>query len=74
MLVGATDVTGTVSPLNPGTVTLAPGASKRFRFNWDYGTSLTGFVGSTVDITATVTVAGDVGAGNNSDTEIQTVK
>jgi Putative Ig domain len=74
MLVGATDVTGSVTPLNPGTVTLAPGASKRFRFSWDYGATLTPFVGSTVDITATVTIAGDVGAGNNSDTEPQTVK
>jgi Putative Ig domain len=74
MLVGATDVTGTVSPLNPGTVTLAPGASKRFRFSWDYGTALTPFVGQTVSITATVTVADDANAGNNSDTELQTVK
>jgi hypothetical protein len=74
MTVAGTDVTGTVTPLNPGTVTLGPGANKRFRFNWDYGTALTGFVGQTVDITATVTVAGDANAANNSDTEIQTVK
>jgi hypothetical protein len=74
MTVAGTDVTGTVSPLNPGTVTLAPGASKRFRFSWEYGAALTPFVGQPVSITATVTVAGDVGAGNNSDTEPQTVK
>jgi hypothetical protein len=74
MTVAGTDVTGTVSPLNPGTVTLPPGASKRFRFNWDYGTALTPFVGQTVDITATVTVAGDLGPNNDSDTEFQTVK
>jgi hypothetical protein len=60
-----------VTALNPGCVNLGPGASKRFRFSWSYGAG-TLTAGDPVSLTATVTVAGDVVPGNNSDTELQT--
>jgi hypothetical protein len=52
---------------------LGPGASKRFKFSWTYpaGSVVTG---DAVSITGTLNVAGDVNAGNNSDTEARTAK
>jgi hypothetical protein len=52
---------------------LGPGASKRFKFTWTYpaGSVVTG---DAVSITGTLNVAGDVNAGNNSDTETRTAK
>jgi large repetitive protein len=49
---------------------LGPGASKRFKATWDYGSGLT--PGQVVDITGTVTITGDPTP--NTDTETRTAK
>ena len=65
----------TTTALNPACVDLGSGASKRFRFSWNYGTALTTHVGETALLTASVPVrAGDTNTANNTDTEQQVVK
>jgi hypothetical protein len=63
--------TGSVS-MPAACATLGPGASKRFKATWNYDAGLTS--GQVVDITGTVTVAGDTNTTNNSNTETRTVK
>jgi hypothetical protein len=57
--------------LNPGCVTLGPGASKRFRFSWTHDATVVS--GATVVFTGTVTVPNDNNSANNSDTETRVV-
>jgi hypothetical protein len=71
--VNGTPTTGSVAALNPGTFTLGPGASKRFRFSWTHGVGEV-TPGATVVFQATVTVPGDTITANNSDTETRTAK
>jgi hypothetical protein len=70
--VNGTPTTGNVS--EPAACsTLSPGGSHRFKATWTYGAGEPG-VGATVVYTATVSVANDSNAGNNSDTETRTAK
>ncbi len=71
--VNGAPTTGSASPLKAGCKTLRPGGSKRFRFRWAYGS---GEVSprAIIDYTATVTVAADANAGNDSDTETRIAK
>jgi hypothetical protein len=73
ILVNGVPTTGTVAALNPGTSTIGPGSSARFRSRWTYGTGEVS-PGATIVYTATVSVAGDVNVANNSDTETRTAK
>jgi hypothetical protein len=76
ILVGGADLPAdSVTAIKPGCVDLGSGASKRFRFSWNYGTALTPFVGQEVSLTASVPVrAGDINTANNSNEELQVVK
>jgi hypothetical protein len=65
--------TGSVSPKKPGCKALDPGDSARFKFIWSFGPDKV-TPGATVVYTATVTVAGDSNAGNDTDSETRTVK
>jgi hypothetical protein len=69
-----------VNAVNAGSVsepanckTLGPGASTRFKATWTYGAGEV-TTGAVVNSMATVTVAGDVNAANNTDSEIRTAK
>jgi hypothetical protein len=76
ILVGGADLpVDSVTAIKPGCVDLGSGASKRFRFSWNYGTALTPFVGQQVSLTASVPErAGDINTANNSNEELQVVK
>jgi large repetitive protein len=71
--VNGAPTTGSIAPLNPGTFTLGPGASKRFRFHWTYGAGEV-TPGATVVFSSTVTAAGDANAANNSESETRIAK
>jgi hypothetical protein len=71
--VNGAPTTGSVTPKNAGCSTLGPGSSHRFRFTWTFGAGEVS-AGVVVDYTGTVNVAGDVNAGNNTDTETRTAK
>lgn len=69
--VNGSPTTGTVSSKSPGCMTVKQGKSTKFNFTWTYGAGEV-TSGGTIAYTATVSVAGDVNAGNNSDTETRT--
>jgi hypothetical protein len=70
--VNGTPTSGSVAVAS-GCKTLAPGASTRLKATWTYGGSEV-TSGASVSYTAHVGVAGDVDAGNDSDTETATAK
>jgi hypothetical protein len=73
ILVNGAPTTGTVSALDPGTKTLVPGDSARFRSRWTFGSGEVS-AGATVKYTACVTVAADSNTGNDCGSATQTAK
>jgi hypothetical protein len=70
--VNGVNTTGSVS--EPAACkTLGPGASTRFKATWTYGAGEV-TTGAVVNYMATVTVANDFNAANNTDSEIRTAK
>jgi hypothetical protein len=70
--VNGVNTTGSVS--EPASCnTLGPGASTRFKATWNYGAGEV-TTGAVVNYMATVTVANDFDAANNTDSEIRTAK
>jgi hypothetical protein len=53
-------------------VTIGPGASKRLKLSWSYGSALVG--GETVDFNACVNMTGDIDTSNDCDTATVTAK
>ncbi len=73
ILVNGAPTTGTVAALDPGTKTLMPGGSARFRSRWTFGTGEVS-PGATVEYTACVSVAGDSNSSNDCGTATSTAK